>query len=171
VTGCQPIATALRRKDHRGPKLAQFSWGKVDSGLPGDCWPWTGPVNTWGYGACAWSGKATNASRAAYESINGPAGSLVVCHSCDNPICCNPGHLRAATQADNLAECRAKGRQAYRRGADHHRASAKLTPELVRKARAMYSAGISQTEIGKEMGVASSGICRLISGKIWGHVK
>jgi hypothetical protein len=40
---------------------------------------------------------------------------LNVCHRCDVPLCCNPNHLFLGTQADNLADCRAKGRMPPRR--------------------------------------------------------
>lgn len=35
---------------------------------------------------------------------------LHVMHLCDNPPCCNPAHLRLATQAENNADMMAKGR-------------------------------------------------------------
>lgn len=47
----------------------------------------------------------------AYELTKGhiPAG-MIVMHTCDNPPCCNPSHLVLGTQAENLADMRAKGR-------------------------------------------------------------
>ena len=35
---------------------------------------------------------------------------MVVMHTCDNPACCNPLHLRLGTTADNVADKWAKGR-------------------------------------------------------------
>lgn len=115
-----------------------------------------------------------NASRAAYlEHFGEIAAGLVVCHRCDNPICCNPAHLFAATQAENLADCRAKGRARgqYEAGTAHPRHTAKLTDDMVREARALYAAGVRQTEIGRRFGIHSSVISRAIRGQCWGHVK
>lgn len=152
-------------------KDGKFRWDRVDKRGPDECWPWMGKLNVWGYGYAQWNGKCSNASRAAYESEHGPVGPLVVCHRCDNPACCNPAHLFAATQAENLADCRAKGRQVYRFGHDHHRATAKLTPDLVREARRLYAEGVNQTVIGRDMGVDSSVISRVVRRLTWRHVE
>jgi hypothetical protein len=153
-------------------KQAPFSWAKVNICSVEECWLWTATLNRWGYGQCRWNGRNVNASRAAFESMYGEvADGLVVCHRCDNPACCNPAHLFAATQAENLADCRAKGRQRYKTGETHHRATAKLTPERVLEARALFQSGVSQSEIGRQWGLHSSVISRAIRGQSWGHVK
>lgn len=100
---------------------------------PNECWPWLGSVDTNNYGLCYLGGTRDRAHRVAYVLANGPIGrwsdrrSLSVCHECDNPICCNPAHLFEGTDADNMADKIAKGRQP--RGAAHHRS--KLTSSQV----------------------------------------
>lgn len=150
-----------------------FLWEKVDQRGADECWPWIGPLNSWGYGAARHNGKSVNASRAAYIEANGePAPGFVVCHRCDNPACCNPAHLFAATQAENLADCRRKGRArgTFKDGASHPRHVAKLTAELVTEARRLYASGVTQTAIGRQMGVHSSVISRAVRGENWSHV-
>lgn len=155
-------------------KHAKFDWNRVAVGKSGDCWPWTGSINTWGYGSCQLDGKIMNASRAAFISTHGyhPEG-LVVCHTCDNPACCNPSHLWADTQANNLADCRRKGRASgtFPAGAKHPRLTAKLTPEMVSEARRLYATGVAQTEIARLFGVHSSSISRAVRGERWAQVE
>ena len=153
-------------------KHAMFNPSKFEVQADTGCWNWIGAKNSYGYGAVSWKGKATNASRAAYECFVGdiPEG-LVVCHKCDNPACCNPAHLFAATQAENLKDCRDKGRMVYRRGKDHHRATAKLTEEMVLDARRRYfDLGETQTSIARDFGVNSATISRVVRGEFWHHV-
>lgn len=160
-----------RGRSTGNPTKAEFAWSRVAIVASDRCWLWTGPVSSWGYGDCTLRGVRMNASRAAFIDANGfVSDGMVVCHRCDTPACCNPAHLFAATQADNLADCRAKGRQVYRQGGEHHRATAKMTPDMVQEARRLYAAGVSQSEIGRRWGIHSSVISRAVRGKSWGHV-
>lgn len=91
--------------------LAEWFWKRVDRRGDDDCWPWTGTKDRHGYGRLSHFKPVRGAHRLSYELATGvePVG-LVVCHSCDNPSCVNPRHLRAATQRDNIHEAIAKGR-------------------------------------------------------------
>lgn len=75
-------------------------WSRVDVSISG-CWNWTGPIATDGYGKC----RQTHAHRIAYILTYGPLkkGQNVL-HSCDNPRCCNPDHLRIGTHTENAAD-------------------------------------------------------------------
>ena len=76
-------------------------WAKVDKS--GDCWIWQGGIrNSDGYGAFKVGKKMWPAHRYSYFLANGsiPEG-LVIDHSCHNPPCVNPAHLRAVTVSQN----------------------------------------------------------------------
>lgn len=149
--------------------IAARFWSRVECGYLDGCWPWTGPVNHWGYGVTQFLGRCHNASRVAAILALGPFdASLVVCHRCDNPVCCRPSHLFVATQAENLRDCRDKGRAVYLSGVDHHRACAKLTAEQILDARTAYFVnGETQTAIARRLGVHSSTVSRAVRGQRW----
>ncbi len=68
------------------------------------CWEWNARRSDRGYGELQVNGKKTRANRFAWEFHNKqkiPDGLLVL-HSCDNPPCCNPNHLEAVSQKENL---------------------------------------------------------------------
>jgi DNA-binding Xre family transcriptional regulator len=92
----------------------QRFWSKVDRS--GDCWLWTGARRPLGYGALKVDGHVLHAHRVAYELVYGeiPA-ELVVLHTCDNPPCVNPAHLRLGTRSDNTRDMYAKGRYGGRK--------------------------------------------------------
>ncbi len=92
-------------------------WQKVDVKGPNDCWIWDGALSD-GYGYAYMGGmnesgnfKAERVSRIVYRLVNGELGpGQKVLHTCDNPPCCNPAHLWAGTQLDNIRDMLAKGR-------------------------------------------------------------
>jgi len=77
------------------------------------CWIFPGgKENPDGYRYVDWQGgKSRMAHRLIYEIFVGdiPLKKIVI-HSCDNPPCCNPNHLRVGTFAENSRDMILKGR-------------------------------------------------------------
>ncbi|HCS2945601.1 TPA: HNH endonuclease [Shigella flexneri] len=81
----------------RGEVSAQDRfWAKVDRS--GTCWEWTAQRNGDGYGRFTLGGRDVGAHRVSYEWENDPIpDGMQIDHTCHNPGCVNPAHLRLAT--------------------------------------------------------------------------
>jgi hypothetical protein len=80
----------------------------------GECWEWKLSRHDKGYGIiCVNSnGSCKRVHRVSYESYIGPIPKgMMVCHTCDNPPCCNPAHLWLGTNQDNVSDMISKGRK------------------------------------------------------------
>lgn len=95
----------------RGRLLAERLWSRVELAGPDDCWEWTASRLNRGYGSFA---PGMVAHRVAYEITYGPIPpGLYVMHTCDNPPCSNPRHLRVGTPQENVDDMVAKGRSRW----------------------------------------------------------
>lgn len=151
----------------------------VDSTAGADkCWVWMGAKDERGYGRFH-IGIGRSSTMLAHRIAHALAcGELpeAVCHSCDNPSCCNPVHLFSGTRAINNLDMMAKGRhwsqknpELSTRGESH--GSAKLTEKAVKSIRTEYGqGGLSQRELAKRYGVSQRTICKVLTGKGWLHV-
>ena len=75
------------------------------------CIEWTGYTDRKGYGRFSSAGGEVLAHRLAYMMHYGkPVTGLHILHRCDNPKCCNPQHLFAGTNQDNMDDKKRKGR-------------------------------------------------------------
>jgi hypothetical protein len=143
-------------------------WAKVAKAGPDDCWPWTGHTHPRGYGIFWLDGKNVRANRYALEQVEGPPpfeGAMSL-HSCDNPPCCNPGHLRWGTGAQNYNDI------VLRRGPIRGEASASatVTNEIVATIYKMRLDGYIITEIAAELGIPETTVENIYVGKAWPHL-
>jgi len=150
----------------------------VQIGGPDECWPWLAARKEKGYGQFAWQGRNVKAHRLAYELAVGPIPpgpgyhGMCVCHTCDNPGCCNPSHLFIGTVQDNLRDMRQKGRgfiPAPTGGGPigERSGTCKLTDEDVREIRA--SRGYLRRELAAIYGVSAPHISNILNGNTRRH--
>lgn len=150
-------------------------WEKVaKTDDPSGCWVWTATKNNKGYGLLSISAAVGKrlAHRISYEIHFGriPKG-LFVLHSCDNPLCVNPTHLRIGDQTANMADAISRGRKASpptHRGERHPKA--KLTAKDVRRIRKQIANGKSPIQIASELGMNKTTIYDIRNRKLWPHV-
>lgn len=140
---------------------------KIDTGEPDKCWHWTGATSK-GYGRFKIGQSIYLAHRVVYQIHYGGAmpQGMVVMHTCDNPSCCNPAHLRLGTYTENVLDMDAKGRRNNVRGEDC--ATAKLTEEQV---IAIRKSKLSERAIARIYGMAKSSIHAIRSGQTWQHLE
>lgn len=77
----------------------------IDKRGDDECWPWLGRAIQTGRGYFQSRGRRMIAPRVAYAMAFGSFDfRLVIMHSCDDPNCVNPAHLRAGTRRENIAD-------------------------------------------------------------------
>lgn len=83
------------------PNIAERLYAKVVTA--GECLIWTGQLSDSGYGLISNFNKRLRAHRVAWMLGNGPIPEgLLVDHKCHNRACVRIGHLRLATNKQNM---------------------------------------------------------------------
>ena len=128
------------------------------------CRLWIGHINKpGGYGRISYRGRLWRAHRLAYTLLWAPIpDGAELLHSCDNPLCINPNHLRPGTHAENIAEAYQKGRKSVPQGPDNplFRLSAEQAEEAIKSTEPV-------AQIAARFGVAKTTIYRLKNGTTW----
>jgi hypothetical protein len=142
-------------------------WTMVDVRSENECWPFLGAKDDKGYGRFH-VGRSKNACMLAHRISFGLCTGEepeAVCHRCDNPPCCNPGHLFGGTRDDNNKDMARKGRNRVpryaARGEKHH--SAKISNDAATIIRSVYAdGGTTQRKLAKEYGVSQRTITKIV---------
>ena len=155
----------------RRPTLSQIAplfWSRVEKGAA--CWEWQRGCDGDGYGAMKVSGRQWGAHRLAWTLTHGPIPEgMFVCHTCDNPPCCNPGHLFLASSAGNVADRVQKDRSARQRGSVH--GMAKLTEADVREIRRERDSGVLLKDLAERFGITVGCVHLIATNQTWAHVR
>lgn len=173
----------LRFKQHGNPLLTlknvgvgetpeEKFWSKVDKSKgENQCWEWQAAKDKDGYGN-AWLFRSDPnkrihlAHRIAFFYSTGIRSNFSILHSCDNPSCCNPKHLREGTHKDNTNDMVSRNRQSK----GENTAKAKLKTEQVLEIRQKFKDGISAKSLSKEYQISIRSIYKVIERKSWKHI-
>lgn len=136
-------------------RVTEF-WRSVEVRGDDECWEWTGYAEG-GYGQFYWLGKMTGAHELAVTFTTGErrAPNLETCHSCHNPGCCNPAHLRFDTRQGNVDDMLHAGRQ-YR---------GRFTASEVETIRQRYAHGARQQTLADDYSVTNGFISMIVRGE------
>ena len=144
-------------------------WNMVDIGESEKCWNWKHTTNKWGYGRVKFDHHQFGAHRVAWALANRTdPGDQLICHTCDNPLCCNPKHLFLGNHSTNALDATRKGRWHSNAGENH--GLAKLTESDIADIRSMYLRGYSQKTIAEVLNIHQSTVSRIMSHKRWSHL-
>jgi hypothetical protein len=127
------------------------------------CLEWQG-ANSGGYGHISIDKVRWLTHRLAYTLAKGeiPQGRLV-CHTCDNPPCCNPDHLFLGSHGDNNRDKITKNRDAF----GEKNGNVKLSDEQVRAIRAEYKGDRGQLkDLAERNGVSSDQIRKIVRARV-----
>lgn len=145
----------------------------VDIKTPDKCWEWRKSLASSGYGNWYWHKKAGGAHRESFKLFYDLDPKLYVLHKCGNRRCCNPDHLYAGTQKQNVLDTKRHGKYApppYKKGEEV--GTSKLTENQVYKIKKdLRDNKKSLKELAKQYNVTVQCICLIKKEKNWKWVK
>ena len=156
--------------------LEERYWAKVDVRGEDECWPWTAGTNG-KYGKIydgtrtpAGHPRTTGAHRVGFRIAFGPIPEgMLVCHTCDEPLCQNPRHWFLGDDQANCDDKISKGRARYpeppRKSGEEHPGHV-LTDAQVAEIRARYTGRRGeQTALAAEYGVTQPHVSLIVRNR------
>ena len=161
----------LELGDIKLKEIRERLYSKINIGSPDQCWLFTGSCDEEGYGYSFSVIAGTNKAHRLILWLEGfDIADKVVLHSCDNPPCCNPAHLRVGTHAENENDKDSR----HRRPMAQDAAQAKLTNDQVQEFwTAMQTGPRTQsliTEWSKRLGVTKNCLWNILRGWSWNSI-
>lgn len=132
------------------------------------CWLWTGAHTELGYGLFRVRTKKIYAHRYSYFLANGKWAEPMTLHSCDNPQCVNPAHLREGTHQDNMQDIDARNRRTVSRGSQI--GTSVLTESQVAIIKTLCNVSSNRQFLKQTFKVSDTTISHIRLGKSWKHV-
>lgn len=146
-------------------------WALVDVAGPSDCWNWRGTAHRKDYGKFNVGGKKYLAHRLSLCAATGKCMStpFQALHSCDNPSCVNPNHLRWGTEKENAIDRKKRDRghrwNGRRRGTNNP--MAKINYQIARQIREMIASGVRRDEAAAKFGISGSAVSNIVNQRTW----
>ena len=165
-----PVTLSNRRHVNidPAPELAEAVtvtrfWKLVTQGAPDECWEWTGDTDD-GYGVFFYHGRMRPAHELSLSFSTGEKRleSLDTCHSCDNPPCVNPAHLRFDTRLSNVRDMWDRGRIESGEAHPHSR----ISDATVREIRQRRANGARQIDLAEQYGICSAYVSEIVNGLV-----
>lgn len=162
-----PLAGRSRRPLGMSEREA-FAWFMPGDPPPADeCWDWTGGLAAGRYGTMSFGANSVLAHVVSHRIYNThdpiTDEKPYVLHSCDRPICCQPAHLHADTQANNVLEAVERNRHTH--GEGHHRARLKEPDVLF-----IRQSSLSNVALANTFGVHKQTVAAIRQRKSWKHL-
>jgi hypothetical protein len=144
-------------------------WSQMKTDPNSGCWIWGAGRNGSRYGGLTIGGKNIRAHRLSLVLSTGQdRPDMMALHSCDNPLCCNPKHLRWGTAFENTHDALNRGRFNVGDRTGENNPKAKLTIADVEKIRSVHKPGVTgYATIAKQFGVAKRTIKDVILRRTW----
>jgi len=116
-TCVNPAHLYLVTDEMLSPRYIDRFWKGIVRGVGATCWEWVGRKH-WGYGFFKYGRKTVKAHRFSFMLHGGilDGDKPFVLHKCNNRGCCNPSHLYAGNQKQNMRDKYTAGTQ---RGENH----------------------------------------------------
>lgn len=151
-------------------------WARVQITDADKCWNWSGPKSgargKWQYGCFDVNSKKQRAHQYALKSFGvEKKNNAILCHKCDNTLCCNPAHLYWGSYRENSMDAVSRGRQNLETGSERYNAILTESQVAAIKRQAPFRKYGWLTATAKKYGVRHSAVWNIITGLRWKQVQ